>query len=232
MIDHGRGQLPVLAALSIPLFMLVSCITPAAKQPVSLIGVHTTSAAYPWLPSFYACAPESIAIRLADPSSADVELRLGAPAHLVSPAFQIGADDVLVVAQPQTGLASLTVEQVRAVFSGETRNWGDLGGADLPVQVWTYSPDDDLQSYFNSVVLGGRPVASMARLAVSDQEMSDSVGSVPGSVGLLPRRWKSANTTEVLKLATLPVLAILKAEPAGAIEDLLRCLQSTVQPGT
>ena len=106
-------------------------------------------------------------------------------------------------------------EQVEALFAGQLNNWRDVGGADHAVQVWTYAPTVDIQAFFDRTVLHGRPVSSLARLAVSAQDMSDSVGSIPGSVGLLPRRWKAGNTREALVVAAVPVLALTRAVSAG-----------------
>jgi len=152
-------------------------------------------------------------------------MRVGEPADLTSPAFQIGKDELLVAVHPQTGVGTLTVEQVRQLFSGQAVNWKDVGGGDVPVQVWIYSTDEDIQQIFNSTVLGGEPVTSLARLAVSAQSMSDSIGAQAGSVGVLLRRWKTGNTKEALVVATLPVLAITRSEPQGAVKDLIACLQ-------
>jgi hypothetical protein len=56
--------------------------------------------------------------------------------------------------------------------------------------------------------------------------MSDSVGEVQGSIGLLPRRWKAGNTSEVLFVASVPVLALVHAAPQGELADLLACMQA------
>ena len=115
---------------------------------------------------------------------------------------------------------------VRALFAGQVTNWSDVGGAVLSVEIWTYSPAVDVQANFDQAVMNGRPVTSLARLAVSAQAMSDSISSVPGSVGVLPRRLKPGNAWDALALPSLPVLAIVKAEPEGAIKSLLSCMQS------
>ncbi len=205
--------------------MLLAACGPAAPsvtpQPVN---VYASSAAGPWLDDLYHC-PAAAVIRLAQPGQADLTLRLGAPSELTSPAFQIGKADILVVVQPQVGVGSLTADQVRQIFLGQVMNWKDLGGSDLPVQVWTFSPDEDLQQAFESLVMDDQPVTSLARLAVSLQNMSDSVGSTPGSIGLLPDRWKAGNTRDVFDAGGVPVLAITPSQPRGAVRDLIACLQ-------
>lgn len=211
--------------------LLVSCLVPACGAPTQrplpqLVSVYATSAAYPWLDEVYSCASSSIAIRLSEPGAAELSLRLGEPLGLNSPVFQIGSDDLLVVVQPQTAVGSLELDQVRELFSGRVTQWKDVGGADIPVQVWTYSQAEDIQGIFDHVVMQSEPIVSLARLAVSAQAMSDSVGATPGSIGILPRRWKAGNTNAVLTISSLPVLAITSTHPQGAVRELLSCLQS------
>ncbi len=165
-------------------------------------------------------------IDLAPPDDAQVRLAFGEPEQLASPAFQVGTDDLLVVVQPQTAVGNLSLDQVRQVFSGEVARWTDVGGADLPIQVWTYAQDEDIQQLFSHLIMQGQPVASFARLAVSAQAMSDSVGSNPGSVGFLPRRWKTGNTNPVLTIPSVPILAVTAAPPQGPLRDLIACMQS------
>ncbi len=205
-------------------FLLAACAPATSTATPQLVNVYASSAAGPWLSDLYHC-PSSAVIRLSDPGSAEITIRLGAPADLSTPAFQIGTDDILVVVHPQVGVGSLTREQVSQLFIDQVTNWKDVGGNDLAVQVWSFSPDEDIQQFFDSAILDGRPVTSLARLAVSAQNMSDSVGSNPGSIGILPRRWKAGNTRDVFTAGAVPVLAITESEPTGVVRDLIACLQ-------
>ena len=208
-------------------FLFSSCAAPTPTVTPQVVNVYATSAASPRLNDLYDCASSSSAVlELSDAQSADISLRLGEPADLSTPAYPIGSEDILVVVHPQTGLGQLTLEQVRAVFIGQVADWKEVGGNDLPIQVWTFAPDEDVARIFEQVVMNGQPVTSLARLAVSAQAMSDSVGTEPGSVGVLPRRWKAGNTRDVFLVAAVPVLALTKSVPQGAVKELLACLQS------
>jgi hypothetical protein len=204
---------------------LAGCSSPVATHRVSLT-VHATSAAYPWLETAYDCTPSDAAIVLSDDPRADLLIRLGEPRQLMTSAYQIGAEEVMIVTHPEVGVGALTANEVEALFAGQARNWSEVGGADLPVEVWAYDPTVDLQLELDLAILHGRPVSSLARLAVNSQHMTDSVGAVPGSIGLLSRRWKAGNTHEALVIATVPVLGITRAEPAGALARLIECMQA------
>ena len=97
------------------------------------------SAASSTLTDLYNCSTPSTAILLSDPQSADITIRLGPPDSLSSPAFQIGTDDVAVIVQPQNNTDNLTADQIHSIFLGQVTNWKDVGGSDMPIQVWTYA---------------------------------------------------------------------------------------------
>jgi hypothetical protein len=182
-----------------------------------LVSVYSTAAAQPWLDPLYACAGETAVIsRVDDPSAADIALRIGEPSFLDSPAFQIDAEEILVVTHRQSPVQALTLEEARALFTGQ---------GDPSVQVWVYDSGEDVQEVFDQFVMAGKNVTPSARLAVNPGQMSDALVNGSNSVGILPRHWKAGDTREVYKVATVPVLAITNVEPQGVIQELLACLQ-------
>ncbi len=204
--------------------LLYACTAQPLQTTPQLLNVYISSAAYPWASVFYDCASTSTVINLSDPRSADITLRLGEPDHLLTPAYQISTEDILAIVHPQTGVGSLTLYQIRALFLGQVLNWKDVGGKDLSVQVWSY-PDVDIQQIFIKSVMDGQPVTSLAHLATSPQVMQGAVDAMPGSIGILPRSLLNGGGTDVYKVATVPVLAITKSEPQGPLRELIGCLQ-------
>ena len=194
-----------------------SCLTSTPSVTPQLVTVYSTSAAQPWLPPLYECAGTSTVIsRLDDPSTADIVLRVGEPAFLDLPAFQIDTEEILIVTHRQSPVQNLTLEDARDLFMGQD---------DPSVQVWVYSSGEDVQQVFERVVMDGRRVISSARIAVTPQQMSDTLVNEVSTVGILPRHWKVGDTREVFSVATVPVLAITNPEPQGLIKELIACLQ-------
>jgi phosphate transport system substrate-binding protein len=191
-----------------------------------VIHVYASSATQPWLVEMFDCAARfNIVLVVDNPGDADVSLRIGEPDDLTSPAFQIDSDKMLVVTHPQAGVDELSLEQVRAIFSGQISNWSEAGGNDLPIEVWIFAHGEDTRQVFDQTVLNGLHVIPNAKLATSTQQMSDSVGTTPGAIGILPRRWKMGNTHETFTAATVPVLAITRSEPQDDLKKILTCLQ-------
>jgi hypothetical protein len=199
------------------LFTFSACSTSAPQPALQVVTVYSTSAAQPWLAPLYACAGSSSAIsRVDDPSSADIVLRVGEPEFLASPAYQIDMEEILIVTHRQSPVQNLTLEEARALFAGQ---------GDASVQVWVYASEEDVQVVFDQFVMEGRNVTPSARLAVSPQQMSDTLVNEPNTVGILPRHWKAGDVRDIYLVATVPVLALTKSEPHGAVKQLVACLQ-------
>lgn len=182
------------------------------------MDVYATSAAGPWLNEAFICAAQQgVTLNvLSSPADADLVLRIGEPTALTTFAFQIDTEEILVVTHRESPLQTLTLEQVRDLFAGR---------GDPSVRVWVYASGEESQKMFDQLVMAGGSVTSFARMAASPQEMSDVLNKESNAVGILPRHWKMGSVREIYSVGTVPVLAIVKAEPQGAVKSLIACLQ-------
>ncbi len=155
-------------------------------------------------------------MRLSDPQSADMQLRVGEAERLDSPSFEIGKESILIVTHSGNSIQTLTIEGARALFAGQ---------GDASFQIWVYPQAEDVQQVFSRTVMQGRPVTSLARLATSPQQMVEILGSEANAVGILPGRWKTDEIQEVFRVDALPVLVITKDEPAQNLKEIIHCLQ-------
>ena len=201
------------------LLFLAACAPNAAPVTTpQVVSVYATAAAQPWLAKVYTCAEkQSVTIRLSETeSAADIRLRIGEPQNLATPAYQIDSEDLLIVTQLESTLQNLTADEVRALFSHPE-------GQSL--QVWVFASGEDVEEVFAREIMRGMPITSLARLAVSPQQMSNILNQDKNAVGILPRHWKTGTVREIFTLAGVPVLAVTPSEPQGAAKEILACLQ-------
>ena len=200
------------------LLLITACAPMAASPTPQVVKIYTTAAAQPWLIKASNCAAESSVILsdIIDPTQADITLRVGEPNNLTTPAYQIDHEDLLIVTNSESPVQKLTAEETRALFAGQ-------GQAD--VQIWVYSSGDDIQQVFAREVMQRTQVSSLARLAVSPQQMSDTLNAKKNAVGIIGRHWKTGTMREVFSLPNLPVLALTPTEPQGMVKQILSCLQ-------
>jgi hypothetical protein len=227
---------PVNTILQLALYgflILTAACTPAVSTATpETIRVQYSFATQPWLTSLYNCAGKDIvtaerrAEEFQEPQSAELVIRVGQPAYLISRVWQIGSDDLLVIVNSQNPLTKLTASQVRDLFTGQISHWKDINGADAPVHVWVFAAGEDVQQIFEQTVVGGSPVTSMARLANSPDDMLKAVSTDVGAIGIITRRLKTETTMDVFTVGSnLPILAITQAEPQGSLSQILACLQ-------
>ena len=99
----------------------------------------------------------------------------------------IAIDGLAIIVHPGNRIASLNVEQVARLFAGEIRNWRELGGDDLAVEV--HARDDQSGTYdtFKELVLGtqNRTLVSNAARYESNDALSETVSTRPGAIGFV-----------------------------------------------
>jgi hypothetical protein len=200
------------------LFLSACAPTATPASTPQLIRIQATAATQPWLADAYNCAQglSSILANVDDPNLADISIRMGEPESLSAFAYQIDIEDLLIVTHRESQLQNLTAEDARRLFSHLEPQ---------VVQVWVFASGEDTQQVFVHEVLHGQMLTSLAQVAVSPQQMSDSLNQDKNAVGILPRRWKAETMREIFRLSEIPVLALVKSEPQGLIKALLACLQ-------
>ena len=131
-------------------FFLVTVVACVPVTPVVTPGsfhIQYSFAAQPWLGKVSNCAGVNIVtteLRATDfqsPQVADMVIRLGQSDNLPSYTFQIGTDNLLIIANAQNPVQTLTAEQVRGLFTGGSRT-GNPSAVATPKFRFGYSPQE------------------------------------------------------------------------------------------
>ncbi len=196
---------------------LLSCAPSAQPATQQIVTAYATSSAQPWMDGLFACANDlSITVNVTA-KEPEIYLRIGEPENLLSPAYQIGEEELSIVTHRESSVQKLSLPEAQALFSGE---------GDGSLQVWVYPSALDVAGVFEQVVMQGRGVASSAKVAVNPAQMSEVLNAESNALGILPRRWMTGNVREVLSLGSFPVLAITAGDVSNTTRSLLACLQS------
>jgi len=151
-----------------------------------------------------------------DPQNAEITLLVGEPEKLVFPAFQIGAEELLIVTSRESSIPTMSLEEAQSLFEGS---------GDPAVHLWVYPSGSDLQQAFNGLVMQGRRSSSQAMVAIAPEHMIVELNRDSAAVGILTRRWLTDSLREVYSVGIVPVLAVTREEPTGAVQTLLECMQ-------
>ena len=211
--------------------LLTACESIEPTVPVGSITVQYTNAASPWLSELSACAGDMTvnavprAANLIDPQSADMAIVIGSTPGMNSHAYQIDEEELMVILNAQNPVKSLTAEQARDLFTGLIKSWDEVGGLDAPVEVWVFSPSEDIQQIFVITFLAGSAVTSDARLATNMEEMPQAIAGNINAVGIFTNRWTMDDLTTAFSISGLPVLVLTQGDPLESIQGVISCLQ-------
>lgn len=99
----------------------------------------------------------------------------------------LGLDGIAVIVNPSNPVRALSVEQVARIFSGDIRNWAEVGGNARPIQLLARDEKSGTWDTFKYLVLErhGRKLSTDAKRLESSSELSDTVSSNPDAVGFV-----------------------------------------------
>jgi len=151
-------------------------------------------------------------------------------------AMKIGQDSLSVIVNGQNSTPGLDIHTIRSIYAGEQVSPppSDIAGTGL-YQPWVYLNDDDAQTIASFTFLKDISLDQAAKIAPNAQGMVEAVGQNPSAIGFVPSRWLDSQV-KAIELSgvstdelTVPVLAITRDRPEGAIRDWLLCLQDGIQ---
>ena len=67
----------------------------------------------------------------------------------------IAIDGITIIVHPSNPVTSLTMDQLQKIYSGEIRNWKEVGGEDLTIAAIARDSSSGTQEYFNEAVMRG-----------------------------------------------------------------------------
>jgi len=116
-----------------------------------------------------------------------------------------------VVVNKAVGIHSLTVGQLRQIYSGQVTDWSQLGGPDQPIDIVSRGADSGTRATFEQKVLGG-----VAEPGVSSQNCVDRTPDQQRSPVV---RCEAGSTDDLLTQVNIHPGAIGYAEMASASSD-------------
>ncbi len=128
----------------------------------------------------------------------------------VAEEFVIAKDGVAVVVNPATTVENLTIEQIRKIYTGEIKNWSEVGGADAPIVVVSREEGSGTRGAFTEIT---KVLADEVDNTTKDALVQGSTGAVMQTVATTP------NTIGYVSL--------------GSLTDTVKALQvESVTPST
>lgn len=237
-----------LLLIALPLFIgacSASDASPTGEPVLDVISLQTTPSLAFWLDQAASCANVNPGIGVyttilpvsnLDPLTADLTLRLGNPLDTDPFVTVLGAESLVIIAGPDTPITSLSLESLRAIFTGKAIFWRDVPESnalsDESITVLSYPQGNDLQSHFTDRYLDSGRLTDNANIFSTANSLQALLKENPAAItyALASQVPASARMIPITgmeeALTVIYTLAITRSEPEGAIRTLLLCLQS------
>ncbi len=99
----------------------------------------------------------------------------------------VGLTAFAVIAAPDTGVTSVSLDDIAAIYAGEISNWSALGGADKRILPLQLPENTDLRAEFVTTVMepAGKTIAGNVLTMADEAGIAASVGQFPGSISVV-----------------------------------------------
>ena len=150
--------------------------------------------------------------------------------------IRVARDGIAIVIHPTMPVSDLELDQVRAIYAGEIKNWRLAGGRDSPITVITREEGSGTRAAFEALVMGGQHIAASALVQDSTGAVRQMVASDPAAIGYVSiglvdasikaLRLHGVEATEAnIDLGKYPLvrpfLFVIATEPRGAAKDFI-----------
>jgi phosphate transport system substrate-binding protein len=134
----------------------------------------------------------------------------------------IGKDLVKVITNKDTGVTTLSKEQLAGVFTGKIKNWSEVGGADKPVALILGTKIPGTQGVFQKQILDGQEYGKPAVEGTTADDLKSKVIATSGgvSVAALAQVDATVNGPAIPEVGR-PITLITKGPPSPGLQKML-----------
>ncbi len=126
----------------------------------------------------------------------------------------VAMDGIAVVVNPANSRGNLTLEQIRAIYTGKITNWKELGGRDQKIVVISRDTNSGTYETFETMVLKGDKLTGSAEYVGSSGAIRQRVMSTDAAIGYVGLAFTEAvKALQVNGIAASPETVVDKTYP-------------------
>ena len=103
--------------------------------------------------------------------------------NIMPVATAVALDGVSIAVNASNPIGSITIEQLRKIYTGEYTNWNQLGGSNAPIVALSRESSSGTYVYVQDTVLGGRRYSSRVLLLPSTKAIQQEVKHNANAIG-------------------------------------------------
>ena len=97
--------------------------------------------------------------------------------------YKVAVDGLSVYVSADNAVSELTIEQLDGIFSGKTKNWKEVGGADAPITVYSRENSSGTYEFFKEHVLKGKDFVASAQTMPGTAAVMQAVAKDKNGIG-------------------------------------------------
>jgi len=156
-------------------------------------------------------------------------------------AVTVAKDAIAIIVNPKNPIQNLSLEQVRQVFSGKTKNWREVGSPPHPIVLVSREEGSGTRESFQKFVMGKEEISLESLVQDSNGAIRQVVSNDPFaigyiSLGLVNEKVKALNISGIEPTLTnietgkytlvRPFLFVFNGEPEGEAKSFLEFVLS------
>jgi phosphate transport system substrate-binding protein len=144
----------------------------------------------------------------------------------------IARDGLAIVVNPKNPVASLSIEQLRALFAGRIADWNEVGGKAGPVRPITREEGSGTRESFVRLVMGNERISRRSLTQESNGAVKELVKGDPAAIGYMSLGLVGADLKAVAIEGAQPTVENVLAGRYNLVRPLLFVTKGTVNPAT
>jgi len=128
--------------------------------------------------------------------------------------YIVAMDGIAVVVHQSNPVNDLTVEQIRDIYTGNIKNWKELGGPDKPIVVISRDTNSGTYETFETLVMNGAKIAGKTEYVGSNGTIRQRVMSTEGAIGYVGLAFREGvKALKVNGIEAVPETVLSKTYP-------------------
>ncbi len=120
---------------------------------------------------------------------------------------QICYDMICVIVNKNSPVAKLTKAQVAKIFTGQIKDWSEIGGAPGKISIYTRNTSSGTYKDWQKLAMGGRDYPSSSLKMAGNEQIAQEVAKNPGGIGYVGLAYAKTAGTKALAIDDIEPLA-------------------------
>jgi phosphate transport system substrate-binding protein len=120
---------------------------------------------------------------------------------------QICYDMICVVVNKNSPVAKLTKAQVAKIFTGQVRDWSEIGGVPGKISIYTRNTSSGTYKDWQQLAMGGRDYPSSSLKMAGNEQIAQEVAKNPGGIGYVGLAFAKTAGTKAIPIDGVEPLA-------------------------